>query len=250
MDVRPAESDDRERIRAITRDSLQSSYALSPQQIEMILEEQFSDASLDALLEDGDTTVLVAEETVDATASVFGFVTVEMGSEATIRWLHVDPEARGGDIGTALFERARETVDERSVRACILDATVDGGTFLEECGLEQSDHDQIVIGSEEFAVDIFTEGGGTETPNEPSVSIPDSITVDGDERPVDREDTVPGREAPFFVIHGSVGGATEAYGYFCSECGSTDVSADSLERLECGNCGNAHLADEWDDAYI
>ena len=40
------------------------------------------------------------------------------------------------------------------------------------------------------------------------------------------------------------------WGYFCSECASTDVSADGLDRLECGNCGNTHRADQWDDAYL
>jgi ribosomal protein S18 acetylase RimI-like enzyme/ribosomal protein S27AE len=250
MNVRPAESDDRERIRAITADSLQSSYALSPQQIEMILEEEFSDAALEELLKDGQMRVLVAEETIDDATSVFGFATVGMGTEATIRWLQVDPEARGGGIATALFEHVTELAGEKPIRAFILDAAVEGGTFLEECGLEQSENEQIEIGSEEFAVDVFTEGGGAETPNEPTVTVPDAVTVDGEDRPVDREDIVPGRDAPFYVIHSTAGASSEAYGYFCSECGSTDVSADSLERLECGNCGNTHLADEWDDAYL
>jgi len=98
MTVRPAESDDREQIRASrARDSLQSSYSLSPDQIEMILEEEFDDTALTDLLDDSDTTVLVVEETVDDTETVRGFITVEIGTEATIRWLHVDPTARGGE---------------------------------------------------------------------------------------------------------------------------------------------------------
>lgn len=249
MDVRPPESDDRERIRAITRDSLQSSYSLSPEQIETILEEEFDDTSLNALLEDPDTTVLVADDTVDGTAAVYGFITVEVGTRATIRWLHVDPEARGRGIATALLGRVREEFVEKPIAASVLDDAVEGGEFLKGFGLKESDHDQIQVGGEEFGVTMFIEGEGTETSNGPTVPVPESVTVDGVDRHVDRGDRIPGREAPFFTVY-SAEDEEDAYGYFCSECGSTDVSADGQDRLECGSCGNAHLADEWDDAYL
>ncbi|WP_418279807.1 GNAT family N-acetyltransferase [Halorubrum sp. DTA98] len=250
MNVRPAESDDREQIRALTRDSLQSSYSLSPEEIEMILEEEFNDASLADLLDDAETAVLVVDETVEGTETVRGFVTVEIGTEATIRWLHVDPAARGGGVATALLDHVRERFAEKPIAACILDDAVEGGEFLEEFGLKQGDHDQILVGGEEFAVTMFTEGQSTETPNEPTVTVPESVTVDGVDRPVDRDDSVPGSEAPFFTVYSADDDEEDAYGYFCSQCGSTNVSIDGLDRLECGDCGNTHLADEWDDAYL
>lgn len=249
MNVRPSESDDRHRIRAIARDSLQSSYALSPQQIETILEQEFDDTSLDDLLDDPDTTVLVVDETIDDAETVYGFITVDVGTRATIRWLHVDPEARGRGIATALLDRVRDAFVEKPIAACVLEDAVEGGEFLKGFGLKEGDHDQILIGDEEFAVTVFTEGAGTATSNEPAVPIPESVTVDGGARPVDREERVPGREAPFFTVYSGADEA-DAYGYFCSQCGSTDVSADGQDRLECGNCGNSHLADEWDDAYL
>lgn len=250
MEVRPAESDDREQIRAITRDSLQASYSLSPQQIETILEEEFDDASLNDLLDDPDTTVLVVDETIDDTKAVYGFITVEIGPQATIQWLHVDPEARGRGIATALLDHVREEFVEKPIAACVLEEAVEGGEFLKGFGLKEGDHDQIMVGGEEFAVTMFTEGKGTETSNEPTVSVPESVTVDGVDRPVEQDDSIPGREAPFFKLYVADDDGEEAYGYFCSQCGSTDVSADGLDRLECGNCGNAHLAEEWDDAYL
>ena len=249
MNVRPAESDDREQISAITRDSLQSSYSLSPEQIETILEEEFDDTALTDLLDDVDTTVLVAEEPVDGTETVRGFITVEIGPEATIRWLHVDPTARGEGAATALLERVREQYAEKPIAASILDEAVEGGDFLKEFGLKQGDHDQILVGGEEFAVTMFTEGQSTETPSEPTVAVPESVTVDGEERFVDQDDSVPGNQAPFFTVYNAAD-EEEAYGYFCSQCGSTNVSIDGLDRLECGECGNTHLADEWDDAYL
>ncbi|WP_435098142.1 GNAT family N-acetyltransferase [Halorubrum sp. N11] len=250
MNVRPAESDDREQISAIARDSLQSSYSLSPDQIESILGEEFDDAALTDLLDDADTGVLVAEETVDGTETVRGFVTVDVGEEATIRWLHVDPTARGGGAATALLERVRERYAEKPIAASVLDEAVEGGEFLEGFGLKQGEHDQLLVGGEEFAVTMFTEGQSTETANEPTVTVPQSVTVDGADLPVDHDESVPGSEAPFFTVYAADDDEEVTYGYFCSQCGSTNVSIDGLDRLECGDCGNTHLADEWDDAYL
>ncbi|EMA64264.1 GNAT family N-acetyltransferase [Halorubrum lipolyticum] len=249
MNVRPAESADREQIRSIARDSLRSSYSLSPDQIETILGEEFDDASLARLLDDAETTVLVVEEPVDGAETVRGFVTVEAGTEATIRWLHVDPTARGGGAATALLERVRERYADKPIAACILDEAVEGGEFLEGFGLKQGGHDLLLIGGEEFAVTVFTEGQSTETSTEPTVAVPESVTVDEADRPVDRDESVPGSEAPFFTVY-TADDEEDRYGYFCSQCGGTNVSVDGLDRLECGDCGNTHLADEWDDAYL
>lgn len=83
-----------------------------------------------------------------------------------------------------------------------------------------------------------------------SESHPEMLAVGLDDpnatdRPFDREQSVPGRDAPLFVLHTSEG-RSDPYGYFYSNCGSTD----GLDRLGCGECGNLHLADEWDDSYL
>jgi GNAT superfamily N-acetyltransferase/ribosomal protein S27AE len=249
MEIRPADPDDRERIRAVAHDSIRSSYSLSPQQIETIVEEEFGDGILTERLEEPDTVVLVADHTIEGTEEVLGFVDVATGSESMIRWLHVDPEARGEGIATALIERVREDADGTPVAARVLEDAVEGGEFFEEFGLEPDGNDRIEIGGEEFAATLFREGGETDAPNEPTVTVPESVAVDGVDRPVDRDESIPGREAPFFSAY-SDEDREEPYGYFCSQCGSTNVSADGLDRLECGNCGNVHLADEWDDAYL
>lgn len=249
MNVRPAESNDRPGIRAVAYASFRSSYSLSPQGIDTILEEDFDDEPLAECLDDPDTAVFVAEGTIDETEKVVGFAIVALGSEATIRWLHVDPEARGEGIATALVDRIREDAGGRPIRGRVLNDAVEGGTFLEECGLQQDGSDRITVGGEEFAVALFTEGEATQTPNEPTVTVPETVTVGGERRSVDRDNRIPGTEAPFFQVF-SDEAEEDAYGYFCSECGSTDVSADGLDRLECGECGNSHQADEWDGAYL
>lgn len=252
MNVRAAESADREQIRAITHDSLHASYSLSPAQIESILKTEFTDLSLERLLNDTETVVLVVNETVDGVEKLFGFMTVEMGADATIRWLHVDPAGRGGGIATAMVDHVRETAGEKPIAACILDHAVEGGRFLEAFGLREDGNDEITVGTESFDVTLFAEGDPTVSgalSGEPTVSIPDSVTVDGADRPLSDEESVPGSKSPFVTIY--CGGETAApYGFFCSECGGTNVSADGHNRLECGDCGNVHLAEDWDDAYL
>ena len=249
MEIRPAEPEDRARIATLAENSFRSSYALSPQQIETLVENEFDPETLADRIEDPDAALLVAEHAVGDAEQVQGFVDVTAGEERTIRWLHVDPEARGEGIATALLERVTETGDEASLTARILEDAVEGGEFLEGFGLESDDTDHVSVGGEEFAVAVFTGGEGSDDPNEPAVAVPGSVPVDGAERPLDRDERIPGRDAPFFRTYAGEDRA-DPYGYFCSNCGSTDVAADGLDRLECGECGNLHRADEWDDSYL
>ena len=92
MEIRPADSEDRERLETLAEDSFRTSYALSPQQIETILENEFDTETLAGRLEDPAATVLVAEHEAGDTEQIQGFVEVAVGDERTIRWLHVDPE--------------------------------------------------------------------------------------------------------------------------------------------------------------
>jgi arylsulfatase A-like enzyme len=61
MEIRAAEPADIERIRAVARDSFQSSYSLSPQEIETILEDVFTEEALSERIADPDALVLVAD---------------------------------------------------------------------------------------------------------------------------------------------------------------------------------------------
>jgi len=248
MEIRPADAEDRQRVETLARDSFRASYALSPQQIDAIIENEFDDETLAERIEDPDAMVLVAEHTAGDTEEIQGFVDVAVGPERTIRWLHVDPEARGEGIATALLDRLRKE-DGKPLVARVLEDAVEGGEFFEDFGLESDGNDHVTFGNEEFAVAVFTEGDGTEDANEPSVPVPQSVTVDGADRPIDQDETIPGRDAPFFSTYASED-RTDPYGYFCSNCGSTDVAADGLDRIECTECGNLHRADEWDGSYL
>lgn len=249
MKIRAAESGDRSRVREIADDSLRSSYSLSPQQIESIVEGEFTPERLDDRFDDPDVTVFVAEASVDETQQVEGFVDVDTADGRILRWLHADPQARGNGIGTALLDRVAEDTDETPLNAHVLEDAVEGGDFLEGFGLESDGTETVELGGEEYSVVVFTEGESTEKPNEPSVPVPDDVEIDGTAHAIDHDEPIPGRSAPFFPVY-ETETETEPYGYFCSNCGSTNVAADGLDRLECGECGNAHRADEWDDSYL
>ncbi|MDS0261324.1 GNAT family N-acetyltransferase [Haloarcula sp. S1CR25-12] len=246
MDIRQATTADSDRIRRIAESSFQSSFALSPEEIATVVEECFSADAVDERLDDG--WFLVAEAEVDDDVVVSGFL--DGTAAGRIRWLHVDPEARGRGIGSALVEHlVDDHSDDAPLAWEVLDDAVEGGAFCTRFGLTEQGRDWLEIGGHEFGVTVYAEGERAEEPNEPAVPVPDTVRAGDEERPLDSDEPIPGREAPFFHLFVSEQ-RESAYGYFCSQCGSTDVSADGLDRLECGSCGNVHLADEWDGAYL
>jgi GNAT superfamily N-acetyltransferase/ribosomal protein S27AE len=250
MNVRAATTDDTSRIHAVAESSFQTSYALSPQEIETIVEHVFADDELAERLDDGERRVLVVEAPdPEGQSTVAGFA--EFDPDSTLRWLHVDPAFRGQGLADGLFDRIREETPDGSgpVTARILEESNEGDGFLERYGLERSGSTTFELGGESFVEHVYRLSGDSQNPNEPDVEVPSTVLVDGTEYPLDRDETVPGTVAPFFTLYESES-ADRRYGFFCSSCGSTAVSADGLDRLECNDCGNVHLAEQWDDAYL
>lgn len=251
MNIRGAVAEDLPILLDVAERSFQSSYSLSPDQIAAIVESDFSEKASADRLDDPGRLVFVAEGQVDDETRVVGFADVDL-DQGTLNWLHVDPEARGGGIGTRLFERAREAVVDEGgkLTARVLEAATEGSQFCTQFGFGESDTVEVEFDGESFFAHVFTEGGarGGEPPV-PTIDVPERVRVDGDELFVDRDEEIPGVEAPFFPVY-RTDANEERYGFLCSNCGSTDVSADGLDRLECGECGNVHLADHWDAAYL
>lgn len=275
--VRTAEADDVERIRELARSSMTTSYGLSPQDIETILEAAFSEEAQRERLDASDTVALVAE--VDGVLSGFVEGTVA-GNEGTVRWLQVDPERRGQGVGTALVERVVSELRDRdaeTVRGIVLGADMEGEQFFERFGFEEVDDREVDIGGRETVEDVYVhelgedesveptedaEGAEDEpsaeeaesasradpesTPNE---DFPETADADGEEVYLG-EDYLAGTEAAFAPTFTDAE-RTEQYGFYCGNCGSTDVSMDSMERLKCSECGNTHKADDdYDGSYL
>jgi ribosomal protein S18 acetylase RimI-like enzyme len=269
--VRSAEPDDAERLREVARSSFTASYAMSPDEIEGIVEEEFGEEALREEVETAEIGPFVAE--VDGVLA--GFVDVASdGDLSTIRWLHVDPERRGLGAGTALFERAVSEIEDRGgePRAITLSANTSSGAFfermeferVEERGTELAGVDVVEyvyaeVGTEEpadsgSATSEEADGDAESTPDIEDVDLPEEIPADenedGDGTVYPGGELIDGAEGPFVATY-SDEDRTEEYGYYCVNCGSTDVSMDSMDRIRCENCGNTFQPGEtYDASYL
>jgi len=255
MEIRPATPDDRHEVEEAARRSFRASYALSPQEIETVLATEFSDDQLAAQIDVADDRLFVADRTDGPLA---GFA--EFGADEALHWLHVRPDARGQGVGTALVERARGVADERSVpfTARVLESATEGDRFLERFDLYPTETTSVEFGNERFTEVVYSGAGRERDANEPSIDVPETTTVDGDQCRVRRESAVSGTLAPFYPLvdtgdsRGDRGDGDEGrrVGYLCGQCGTTDVHADELGRLECDGCENVHRPDDWDPSYL
>ncbi|MFC4359541.1 GNAT family N-acetyltransferase [Halobium salinum] len=272
--VRPAEAEDGERIREVAESSMTSSYAMSPAEIEALVETEFGEDARRAAREDDDRFLLVAE--VD---DVLGGVVAGSLADGEVRWLHVDPERRGLGVGSALFEAARDELAEvdAEVKAVAVADNTSAGDFFERCGFGKREERTVTLGDRETVEYVFVEGaseeetGGDGSPTEDDgtpdsapqtaggmdestgddtePTFPETTTVDGEELSLG-DDHLQGTEAAFAPTYTDAD-REERFGFYCGNCGSTDVSADSMERLECENCGNVHKPDDdYDGSYL
>ncbi|WP_158237375.1 GNAT family N-acetyltransferase [Halegenticoccus soli] len=249
-----------------------TSYALSPQEIDSIIDHQFGDESVERKLEATDATLLVAAK--DGT--VVGVAEGDLGEgRGDLRWLFVDPEHRGEGIGTRLFEETVDALAERGARhvqASVLAESTDGGDFIERMGFERIDDREADLGDDTFVEHVYAESGEAESEgpkddestqeggdaegeadhesDDEGVEPPETATdEDGTRVYVAADEREPGTEAVFYRAYTDEG-REEPYGYFCGNCGSLDVDMDDLGRMECAECGNTHRADEWDSSYL
>ena len=249
MSVREATIEDADDIREIAERSFRSSYSLSPQEIEIIVEAEFSREAFEDRIDDDSGVLLVATESEEEApdSDISGFA--ELDADGVFRWMHVHPNARGRGVGSTLLERIQEETESRdgSFSAIILEDASEGDQVLERIGLSRTGGSEIEIGGERFHVQQYEMTDEEHAANEPSVDVPETVEQDGETVRVDAESDISGTLAPFYPMYGD---DEEPVGFFCSQCGTTEVSAGSLDRLECSECGNLHRADDWDASYL
>lgn len=271
MALREPSPDDGERIRELVDSSLTTSYALSPQQIEAVVEDQFGQDRIEVVADADDAVALVAESDDEVEReTIVGVALGELaGGRGELRWVFVDPEHRGKGIGTELFETATDELRDRGaddVRVYPLEESTEGPQFAERLGFEHVDERDVEIGEESFVEYVYAEesADGTEeaerAPTDPG-DLPGVETGDGrttattdDGRTVyvDADEEVSGTSASFFAAYEDES-LDEQFGFYCGNCGSTDVSVDQMDRLECGNCGNSHASrseEAYDDSFL
>jgi GNAT superfamily N-acetyltransferase len=273
MELREPETADTERIRELVESTMTTSYALSPQQIEALLEEDFGEQQLLQSFEDTAFVTLVAESTVNgAETTVGGIVEAELlEGEGEVRWLFVDPEHRGKGIGTRLFETAVEALREQGaerVRASTLEANREGDQFVERFGFERADDRHVEIAGESLVEYVYVESptdaepaaepetGENADADLPNTEMDNGVTTvttdDGQQVYINREEEDSGTDGLFFVAYTDEE-YTEQFGYYCANCGSLDTTMDNMGRVECSECSNTHAArsdEAYDDSYL
>jgi GNAT superfamily N-acetyltransferase len=269
MELHDAEEADAGRVRELVESTMTTSYALSPRQIDSVIEDNFDAAGLTGAA-DNDSVALVAESTVDGkettTAGIVKAEHTDDGGE--LRWLFVDPEHRGKGIGTELFETAVEWLREQgaeSITATTLEANREGNQFFERFGFEQMDDRTVEVAGESLVESVYAEPTmDTESTAESSMTLADlpntktedgitTATVDdGQQMYINPEEVDSGTEGPFFVVYADEG-FTDQFGYYCANCGSLDTAMDDMGRVECSECSNTHAErseEAYDDAYL
>lgn len=258
--IRPVESDDAERLRELVDSSMTTSYALSPNDIDAILQSDYLEETLFDPSDDSETVVYVAE--LDGVLAGVASATFD-SDDAAIRWLHVDPERRGAGVGSALFERLAEEFEERGSdqkRAVALAANTTAGAFFERFGYGKVDERQTEIGGRETVEYVYQEGAEEESDEMPSddpaaeqeevPDYPDNVTGEDGEELFLGEDAFLGTEGHLVPTYTDAD-RSEEYGYYCLNCESIDVSMSSMDRIRCANCGNTRKpGTDYDDSYL
>lgn len=255
MNVRQAIADDAERIREIAEQSFQASYALSPLDIEAIIEIEFAAEPLTSRLDEDGQLLLVAEED----DSILGFVQGRVidGDSGEITWLHVSPTDRGQGVGTELFEHMLADLRERAVEeihAVVLADNQEGGEFFKQFEFETHDQTDREFDERTLNVEVYRNqrvDAGQEENEEEEYTVPEGeqITVEGETRYLDSQEAISGDEGEFlFVFEES--DLEEHFGFYCTNCGTFTDSVDGQGTVVCEECGNEHRPEEWDGSYL
>ncbi|UPV99445.1 GNAT family N-acetyltransferase [Halorussus gelatinilyticus] len=244
IEIREAESSDAEGIRSVALESMRASYAdvLDEEVIETAVENWYADEAMDAELEEEGMLYLVAV----AGDEVVGFsqnLLSESGSTGTVLWLHVDPDNRDENVGTTLLNQTLATFSDRGVEriaAEVLAENEAGCTFYEANGFEKASEREREIGGDTYVENLYVHEGRAKY---------ETREYDGQTLYVNWAESNRGSKAPFYAAYSDEDGE-ELFGYFCSNCESFDTAMDSMERLECNDCGNTKKPVRWDASYL
>lgn len=251
MELRDATEDDSDRIRAVAEQSFQTSYKLSPLEIETIVEAEFEAERIADRIEDDGHIMLVAES--DDVVLGFAEASITDDGYGEILWLHVDPGERGNGVGTELTEQLIAELRERTVagvRGLVLGKNEEGSEFFERFEFERSGQTERNFDGEPFQAEVHS-NVETEQTDEDEYTVPESeeIDVEGEARFIDSEESIAGIEGEFLIVF-ETEERENRYGFFCTNCGTFTDSVDGDGKVVCEECGNVHNPDEWDGSYL
>lgn len=251
MRTRYATESDCDRLKEIAERSFRASYALSPEDIESIVDNEFDVETMASRLDDENVNIVLVAEQDD---SIRGFAEARVRSDerGEIVWLHVDPPERGKGAGTELFERAVAELRERSIadiRATVLAQNQEGDEFFQNFDFETAGRIDREFGNKTVHVDVFRNTHSEKTRDEKTIPDDHEVIVDGERRYIDPDESIPGDEAPFRNVYQEEQ-REERHGFYCTNCGSFADVVDGLGKIVCDTCGNVHRPDDWDSGYL
>ncbi|MFC7187444.1 GNAT family N-acetyltransferase [Halorubrum yunnanense] len=249
MQLRDATAADVDPIREVARESLLASYghAVDEALLAEAVDEWYDPDDLVADIDDESTVCPVAVVDDDVVGFAESYVVGRRERVGEIDWVHVHPDHRGSGIGSALLERLEaglRDVDVDRIEARVLVDNEAGTAFYEAEGYELVGERSVEIGEETFDEREYRKQVSRLT------GISDGVveTDAADTVHVAFDESERGSEGPFYVAYADRD-REQRYGYFCGNCEGTNVAIDTMDRMECGDCGNRRKPSRWDAAY-
>ena len=241
MELRDATAADVDAIREVARESLHASY-------DHAVDEALLAEAVDEWYDPDDLVAYIGDEgTVCPVAVVDEDVVGRRERVGEIDWVHVHPDHREFGIGSALLERVEAELSDADVdriEARVLVANEAGTAFYEGEGYELVGERRVEIGEETFDEREYRKQISRLTGISEGVVETDA----GDTVYVAFDESERGSDGPFYVAYADPD-RERRYGYFCGNCEGTDVAIDTMDRMECGDCGNRRKPSRWDAAY-
>ncbi len=249
MEIRDATEADVPEIRSVASNSLSSTYSafLDDETIEDAIDEWYGESLADAIDDDHSLFLVVERDEHIVGFSQSQLVGQQYGT-GQIRWLHIDPEYRGGGTGVRLLVRTRERLlggGADQIQGFVLEDNEEGNEFYDSHGFEQAGTREVEIGDETFVENVYVEG----TIEGDEWSSVDDLTVEGETIYVSYGEAARGSKSPFYVAY-ETPDHDEIYSWYCGHCDSIDNAMDTMGRIECNACGNRRKATRWDASYL
>ena len=249
MQLRAATATDVDAIREVARESLLASYdhAVEEALLAEAVDEWYDPEDLVADIADEHTVCPVAVVGDDVVGFAESYVVGRRERVGEIDWLHVHPDHRESGIGSALLERVEAELSDADVdriEARVLVANEAGTAFYEGEGYELVGERSVEIGGETFDEREYRKQVSRLT----GISEGVVETDDGDTVYVAFDENERGSDGPFYVAYVDPD-REQRYGYFCGNCEGTDIAIDTMDRMECADCGNRRKPSRWDAAY-
>lgn len=251
MDIRDATKTDIKAIRSVAVDSLSASYshALSESLIDAAIDRWYDPDQLGADLTDEDAVFVVVLDEGRVVGFGQSYVIADRDLVGRIDWLHVDPDVRGQGVGEQLLGRLEQELVDHEVERLegrVLTANESGGEFYTDHGFEQVGTRKVNVADHSFEEKIYTkfldEAGG-------QVLSESRLGPEDEQLFVAYDESTRASRAPFYHAYNSRK-REQRYGYFCGNCEGFDIAVDSMDCVECNNCGNRSKPTRWDAAYL